>query len=89
MDSIWAFVLAHQTMVSLGLYYVFSAFIGALPSPTATSSPLYQFFFTFANTLGANVMRARNTAVESSPNWAGAVQKHIESNTPAPDPAKP
>ena len=75
MKTIMTLVQAHPYVISLGGYWVTSAFIGALPAPTATSSQLYIFFFRFSNALGANVMRAWSTAVEKSPNFQQAVQK--------------
>jgi hypothetical protein len=55
--------------------YVWSAFIGALPAPTSTSSTMYNFWFKFLNLLAANIARASSTHVENSPNWTAAVQK--------------
>jgi hypothetical protein len=89
MDAIISFIQAHQTTAALAGFYVLSAFIGALPAPTAESGQFYKFFFAFANTLGANIARARSTAVEGSPNWAPAVQKHLDltnQKPPAPQP---
>ena len=55
--------------------YVWSAFIGALPAPTAASSTMYNFWFKFLNLLAANIARATSTHTENSPNWNDAVQK--------------
>jgi hypothetical protein len=55
--------------------YAWSAFIGALPAPTATSSTGYQFAFKFLNILAANISRASSTAVENSPNFNDAAAK--------------
>lgn len=64
-----------------------SAFINALPAPTATSSQGYIFFFKLVVGLVAgNPSRARNNAVESSPNWQAAVQKHIDTLNLSPKP---
>lgn len=58
MSQIIAFIQSHPTTSSLVAFYIASAFIGSLPAPAANSSTLYRFFFTFANTLGANLSRA-------------------------------
>lgn len=39
-------------------YWLTSNAIGALPSPTAGSSPFYAWFFKFANGFAANLSRA-------------------------------
>jgi len=58
MATIWQYVLAHQTLVSLGGYYLFSAAVGSLPMPDATSHKFYRWFFQFSNTISANISRA-------------------------------
>lgn len=73
MSTIVTFVTAHQVLVTLALGYVWSAFISALPSPTATASQFYQFSFKFLNVLAANISRASSTRIESSPNFQAAV----------------
>lgn len=65
----------HPYAMTLGTYWALSAFIGALPAPTGTSSQFYQFFFKFINTLGGNLLRAISTKVEGSPNFTDAVNK--------------
>jgi len=39
-------------------YWVFSAAVGALPTPEEKGNKLYQFFFRFAHTLAGNLNRA-------------------------------
>lgn len=39
-------------------YWVFSAFVGALPTPTDKSPAIYRFFFRFAHGLSGNLNRA-------------------------------
>lgn len=39
-------------------YWIFSAFIGALPTPEASSYKIYQFAFRFSHLLSGNVNRA-------------------------------
>jgi len=63
----------HQVLCSLAAGYIWSAFVSALPAPSAQSGPLYRFWFSFFNLLAANISRAQNTRVESSPNFAQAV----------------
>lgn len=75
MNVIWNFIVAHQVLCTLAGGYAWSAFISALPAPTATSSAMYQFWFKFFNLLAANIARAKSTAVENSPNFVAAVQK--------------
>ena len=81
MKAVISFVVAHQVLFTLALGYVWSAFISALPAPTAQSGPWYRFFFSFANYLAANISRAKNSAVESSPNFLPAAQKAVDSGT--------
>lgn len=64
----------HPALIAVICYYIFSAAISSLPSPTASSSVFYVWFFKFSNTIAANLSRAFNTAVESSPNFKAAVQ---------------
>ena len=74
MHAVWSFLAAHEVITTLVCYWTLSAFIGALPAPTAQSSQLYSFFFKFSNTLGGNLLRALSTTVESSPNFQAAVK---------------
>lgn len=55
--------------------FIGSAFVSSLPAPTATSSPKYQFWFKFFNTVAGNLTRAKSTAVEASPNFQEAINK--------------
>jgi hypothetical protein len=84
---------AHPYISTLASYWILSAFIGALPSPTATSPGVYIFFFKFSNSLGGNLLRALSTRVESSPNFQAAVDIQTTKAGVAPitvqDPAKP
>lgn len=65
MQPIVSFVLAHRTIAALLGYYFASAFLGSLQAPDATSSKLYRFLFTFANTFAANLTRAFATKLPS------------------------
>jgi len=84
MGSVMQFLQDHNTLFTLVGYYIFSAVVGGMPAPTAQSSTTYQWAFATFNILASNIARARNTAVESSPNWLAAVAK----STPKP-PDKP
>lgn len=64
----------HPALAALIAYYILSAAISALPSPTADSSKFYQWFFKFSNGIAANISRAYSTAIESSPNFHAAVK---------------
>ena len=80
MSAIWQFITDHQVLCTLTVGYVWSAFISALPAPTASSSTMYQFWFKFLNVLAANIARASSTKVEGSPNFQQAVN-----NLPGPE----
>jgi hypothetical protein len=56
--SIWAYISAHPKTATAVIFYIWSAAIGALPSPDIHSGKFYQFLFAFLNTLGANISRA-------------------------------
>jgi hypothetical protein len=73
MNTIWQFMIAHQVTCTLIAGYIWVAFITALPAPTAQSTRFYQFAFKFITVLAANIARASNTTVESSPNFQAAV----------------
>lgn len=75
MSGIWAYLQAHPTTSTLGVYYILSAAIGALPAPQAQSGMFYNWIFKFANTLGGNLTRAFAAKVEASPNFIPAAQK--------------
>jgi len=57
MTAIWNFIMAHQTTASLVAYYIFGAAVGALPMPDTSSGKFYRFFFSFCNTIAANISR--------------------------------
>ena len=50
-------IMQHQVASALIAFYIYSSFVGALPTPTDKSNNLYKFTFSFAHLLGANVMR--------------------------------
>ena len=95
MNAIWNFIVAHQVLCTLAAGYTWSAFISALPAPTANSSTMYKFWFSFFNYLAANIARARDTRVEGSPNFIDAVNLHLAQQgenkvvVNVPEPPKP
>jgi hypothetical protein len=50
---------------AMAAYYIFSAAIGNLEAPDATSSKGYRWFYGFSNTLAANLKRAFATKLPS------------------------
>ena len=68
MSHLWAFITAHGTISSLVAYYIASAAIGSLESPTATSGPFYSWFFKFSNTLAGNLFRAFSSKLPGGAN---------------------
>lgn len=73
MNALVSIFTNHPYISTLGTYWFLSAFIGALPAPTAQSHQVYVFAYKFINTLGGNVVRALQSKVESSPNFIAAV----------------
>ena len=73
--------LTHPYISTVDATWIFNnivtAFISSLPSPTKDSSQKYIYVFKVLNTIMGNIARAKGTAVENSPNWTDAVQKHI------------
>ena len=58
--------------------------ITSMPSPTKNSSTGYAYWFKVLNTIIGNLARAKGTAIESSPNWQDAVDKHTATTNNAP-----
>jgi len=67
MAGLIAFIKLHPTTFALGGYYLMSAAVGSLPMPDANSHVFYKWFFTFSNTLAANVTRAFATKLPGAP----------------------
>jgi hypothetical protein len=68
---------------------VVTAFVSAFPAPTKDSSTAYLVWFKFTNTLIGNIMRAKNSSLEGSPNWQDAVVKATGQVPPTADPKQP
>lgn len=60
---------------------VASAAVGSLEAPTKDSTPKYQFWFKFLNTVIGNIQRAKSTALEQSPNFHDAVKTAVDRRT--------
>ena len=75
MNTMIDFAHAHPFFL-VGALWVYSAAVGAMDAPTATSKPFYRWFFKFNNTVAANLARAFTTKVENSPNFLPAVDLH-------------
>lgn len=87
LTAIWNFPFNHPiafaaicTGTGQVAQWTWNSFIGALPAPTATSSPKYKFWFKFLNLFAANLERAKGPKVEESPNFQDAVN-----NLPGPE----
>src|SRR5882724_899151 len=72
------------TTCIFGFNSAVSAFVSAFPAPTKDSSTSYVVWFKFSNTVIGNLGRAKSTALENSPNFEDAVEKHLAENG-APD----
>ncbi|HLX52870.1 MAG TPA: hypothetical protein VKR58_02960 [Aquella sp.] len=51
------FFIHHQIIVSVISFWIFSSFIGALPTPGPKSPIYYVFLFNFMHLLAANILR--------------------------------
>jgi len=84
MNFIWDLIVQHQVVVTATitayLGRIFNNAITSLEAPTEESSGSYIFWFTFLNKMIGNDKRAEKTAVENSPNWIPAVEKHIKNS---------
>jgi hypothetical protein len=47
----------HQVLYTLAGYYIFSAAVGAMPTPMPNGNAFYSWMFHFLQTLGANLAR--------------------------------
>lgn len=56
---------------------VFTVMVGALPAPTAQSTPKYVYWFKVLNVFAGMVQRGHSTAIENSPNFLPAVEKYL------------
>ena len=54
MNSLWQFIIAHETVIGMGSLWVVSAAVSSLPAPVATSGTFYVWFYKFANLVVAN-----------------------------------
>jgi hypothetical protein len=56
------FLLQHQFWVAVGLYWIFSAAISAMPEPKADGSPGYLWLYRFLHTTAGNLTTAFSEA---------------------------
>jgi hypothetical protein len=52
------FLLQHQFWIAVGLYWIFSAAVSALPEPEPKGSPLYLWLYRFLHTTAGNIATA-------------------------------
>jgi hypothetical protein len=71
-------VFLHSEVAHFVLYIAASCLIGGMPSPTKDSSVAYRWTFRSLNLLAANLFRAKNTTVETSPNFQAALDVQTE-----------
>lgn len=66
----------HPTIFALGAYWVFSALVGGMPAPTATSSAGYQWLHNSLHILAGNITAAIATKYPqiTTPPPPGSVQ---------------
>lgn len=57
------FIEAHQLIVGIGAYFIYSNAVQALQPPEDTSSAFYHWFFGFAHGLAGNIKYALQKAV--------------------------
>lgn len=57
MNSLMQLIQQHPTMFVLGLWWVASAAISAMPMPAENSGSGYKWFFAFAHTVAGSVAR--------------------------------
>jgi hypothetical protein len=88
MKTIWPYIAAHPTTVSLVCFYIWSAFIGSLPAPQIDSGQFYRFLFTFLNTLGANLSRAYSSRLPIGAAQATGVADAQTAKGLTPDPPR-
>jgi len=57
--TVWAIIVAHKTTISLVAYFLYAVGADNLPLPAKDSSAFYRWFFSVAQTIAANLIRAR------------------------------
>ncbi len=63
--SIWTIIVAHKTTISLVAYFLYAIGVDNLPLPARDSSAFYRWFFTVAQAIAANLIRARVRAANT------------------------
>ena len=57
MNGLIALIVAHQVTSTIVACWVFSAGVGAMPTPAATSGPFYVWTFNFLHVVTAGIAR--------------------------------
>jgi len=87
MNSIWQFVMAHQTTAALGAFWMVSNFVSALPSPSNSSGGFYKWFFAFATGLVGSLPRVFPSARVFNDPTRGSGTYFQQPNQPTNPPA--
>ena len=64
--TVWAIIVAHKTTISLAAYFLYAIGADNLPLPARDSSAFYRWFFTVAQAIAANLIRARVRAATTT-----------------------
>lgn len=74
-------IVRHPVLMSAVGTWIFNnivtVLISSLPAPTKDSSANYVYWFKVSNNFIGNLQRAHSTAIELSPNWQDAIEKHV------------
>ena len=57
MINVGASIQHHQVLYTVAGYYVFSAAVGAMPTPATNGNMFYRWLFGFLQAVGANLTR--------------------------------
>lgn len=74
----WVQILAALTSTWTAINYAFNKIANALPAPTKDDGPGYVRWFKFVNNMAGNTERAKNTAIENSPNFIPAAEAYMK-----------
>jgi hypothetical protein len=57
------FLMSHQVIIAVGLFFLYSNAVQALPAPTEKSSGFYRWLFAFSHGLAGNLKYALQKAM--------------------------
>jgi hypothetical protein len=84
------FIEQHQAIFALGAYFLFSAIVGGMPDPTATSSTGYQWAFKTLHLLAGNITAAFQSRVTAFQASGGTITRtQVDETTVKPTEVKP